>query len=724
MVSITFGNLTAQEPNAILRTCEAGKLPTDWYGLANRYVCPIGLSAGRGHVLLLRSQLDKLDLTKYQPLRFAENTLNSGVEFPKMRIVGYPRCLDFGAPDPCYLVEFADRRIDLLGMIPDRWQWRQNPTNTSVATGTDTVATWPDVAQYLWNVLTDLGTWPGLPDDVPTPDENVVDRLDFDGFTVRDALTDALAAVGCGAYYDPISDTFSVTYFPTVTDRADQLLSQSRLPLIYDERPYLPKDYGPLPATVVVLFPVWQPGRDYLKPRQVYGASLDLPTDLQATGVSKTTAIAYIQDFTPLRKWTDDFLANDVQIATRAKQVARIFYDRFTQNNSRTPVRRAVSGFARWTPGDDFDVVTWQDTGRGPMTSAVRTGILASTELYEAPASTGLLTTLPTTLAKNAAGAVLRVGGWPKSEGEASPSFVSIAGMDGPLIDKAGSLRQGEWASIGNGARTDQRARLWRNWEDTPPDDMVRMVKVTGGVSSLSVGGGSYPAYPCQPLQQVNLPPSWRKEETGWLLGANGETLVSTRAYMARAGMLADDGKRIWATFCCDSSSSPVGNSDRRPDHPSGTITTACCSNKLPATLYGVCFSTLACINGTTIQFDEVSGHWEPTLRYDPEAGVNQRNFNSPCWTGPVGKAVTGAILQCTSASIFQLDSTTGYYGMGGTPPAYSCVMYIDPDTVTIQCDPFRAVFHGRIVTDTFYGTAPSNVCPDDGTPFTIIITG
>jgi hypothetical protein len=72
-------------------------------------------------------------------------------------------------------------------------------------------------------------------------------------------------------------------------------------------------------------------------------------------------------------------------------------------------------------------------------------------------------------------------------------------------------------------------------------------------------------------MRQEGWPPDWPPDEGCYLVGANLEPLVIGRAYLCRgAHTRADDGKRLWATFCCDGGSGQFaslvdGVTDDRP---------------------------------------------------------------------------------------------------------------------------------------------------------------
>lgn len=564
-------------------------MPVDWLPIANQFLCPVG-ATGRGSILLRKSRLDTIDLRSKLVLYMHDGMAN-GITLPNVRAVGNPRCVLPGAADPCYLVQLADKRIDVLQATGARHQWRYNPTDYNAAPGTRDDTSWLDVIIDLWPTP-QLGAFPGVPANVPGIADDVVDRVDMTGFRVYDALEDCLAAIGCGLAYDPVADSSAIVYFPGAADHAIAAFARYRGRLMYDESPYAPPSAtGPIPASVVVLFPTWYPGRKDREPRRVYGVQFDRPVGIQwAAGSTLVDHIAYIGDFTPVRLFNNGDLTSisSTVIPLRAAQVGRIFYDRFADASPQWPIARAYRGILNdpdVRPGASFDLVGWT-VAQKPMTIVLRSGLTAASELYASPAYTGNMDedTFQTQiiLATDVNGVPLRSGGYPPEIDRERDAWgwnghianaVSIAGAGlGPLLRRGTALRQGEWASIGTGAKTDQRGRLWRNWEDAGPDEMDRFVVVVDGAKDVTVDGDDFEnltggptetvqMYPGQVVRNEWSPGSGLIEEDCYIIGVNSEPLDDGRTYRARATIHeAVDGKRIWVTYCCTGGSDHVWN--------------------------------------------------------------------------------------------------------------------------------------------------------------------
>lgn len=490
MQSIELNGYPGEDAQALASGCQSldPPLPTDWLGEANRYVSPVGLTPGRGGILLRRSYLDKIDLS-------GKLNLSIGYDeeqyLPNIRAVGDPRCINVGAADPVYLVPLSDRRIDLMGATSRRYQWRYTPTDTSPASGTTSQTTWQGVAQELWS-LGGLGAWPGLPAEVPTPTAEVIDHLDLHGFRVVDALEDVLGALGCAAYWDHKQDVFRIAYFPRVVqDRSLDAFDRYKGRLVYDASPYEPPSAGPIPATVCVLFPVWYPKRRSGDPRRFYSVPVSRPSAVNwAKGSELTTKVVYLQDYTPCRTDADANVQNTAVLTDRAVQVARIYFDRLLNTAPQWAIRRVYSGIISdddLMPGALFDVIGWSVGPSGPVTFAARSGLHAVTELYD-DSKSGIVYDFDLTPTRTIDGVVRRAGGLPpdlERERESwgwisqAPGSISVAGAGlGPYFRRGSALRQGDWASVGTGGRGDRRGRLWRNWQDLDCQEVTLLEQV------------------------------------------------------------------------------------------------------------------------------------------------------------------------------------------------------------------------------------------------------
>jgi hypothetical protein len=607
--SISLNNyvgVDAFELAGFLNDRPESEVPLDWLPEANRYTTAVGLTPGRGAILMQAEYLDQIDLTGKLSLRIGDQFGNVR-EFPNLRCAGNPRCVTGGSSHPVYLVPLTDRRVDLVGTTNLRFQWRYQPWDNvetestygplqgfgSGSRGPSNIGSYELVCRELWNLLADdLGPWPGLPTTVPYRTKSTIDRLDLHGFRIVDALEDCLAAVGCACVYDPTEDTFSIVYFPRAQDNAILLFQRFRPMLVYDESPYTPPQFGPIPSQVSVLFPVWQGGRTGTNSRGYMGVTWagsvissgnGTPADGNqtpwASNSTLVTGTVYLQDFTPSRHYDNGHKLEAGAISNRAFQVAAIFYDRLRLGAPVAPFKRVYGGILTdplVTPGGTFDAVGWAITEDGASTFVARAGLMGCFEIYEElpksgftleSGNSGYAIGMPRTPLRTVSGAVRRTGGYYPDLDREQESFghaghatgnVSVAGWSmGPLYRRGSALRQGDWISVGTGGRTDHRSRLWRNWQDMGPHDMTRFVKVTSTttsnvtikrIDSDTGGPDTVAAYPVNVLTQMGTPTLWAGGggSEAWAVDANGVPLKTDKVYLAHQGNLATDGKPVW----------------------------------------------------------------------------------------------------------------------------------------------------------------------------------
>src|SRR5262245_23924645 len=213
-----FGDERCLDPQALSRECQEQGLPLGWVGLPNSYFCPLGVNPGRGWILLLRSQLDRINqnnlynfyLETYdQARKRVSSVTHRNLLFVKAQ------CLTPGAADDtksAYLCELADRR-HLYTTIPidKAYNVRSCPgsaTYYSATLNSGTPWTWQTLVTDIWNTLgtSRLGgnsTLPFTPDGTP-------EGFDFYGGYALFALGAVLERLGCALAYDSIADSFSI----------------------------------------------------------------------------------------------------------------------------------------------------------------------------------------------------------------------------------------------------------------------------------------------------------------------------------------------------------------------------------------------------------------------------------------------------------------------------------------------------------------------------------
>lgn len=360
----TFAGRTLADPRHAAAVAREHRLPAQWIGKANAYSCAAGAEAGRAWLLMSRGELDRIDLTKYQPLVMEEG---ERALFARLTVLD-ARCVipaDLGSEGGVYLLEAADRRFD-LGRVPAVRAYNVYPRKGASAFNASTLNagqpwTWDQAAADLWatlNTCTDafgVGAYPGLP-YVPA---GRPEGFAFWGWNALDALESLLAAIRCAIRYDPIRDTFGIfriggddPAWVAATEKYKKRRCQDEDGIVGDI----------LPKSVRVVFPRLSPQPD---------ASPIYSVDVASTGTVTGTAA-----------WVKDGMAatgsgatpdNAADLATRAAEVASAWQQ--ARSDTATRMRIVWHGTLTHeglTPGCHVRELRWGDRGDGCVTEAVR----------------------------------------------------------------------------------------------------------------------------------------------------------------------------------------------------------------------------------------------------------------------------------------------------------------------------------------------------------------
>ncbi len=392
---LTIDGKPCVNPTSLFQACTLSDPPlsTAWYGEANRYFNPIGLSPGYGKLLLKRQTLDELLTEPHAPRRliFAEKPELGNeyrVEIPNIRLCGNPLCLTPGSvrhPEGVYLVDITDRRIDCEGLTSKRYNWRVDPAS-SVQTNTLNGAsewTWTQLIQDLWNAVGELGDFPGLPVDPIGLSTDTPSQIDCHAFRAADALEDVLTLNGLAVSYDPVRDKFSIVYlsqFDQALRATDVALRNAGLRIGDDDK----HDGGicESPEYARVLFPIWTAEGDSADPKRVYAIDVRRPDN---TLNPRVGTFALIQDYRPCRLNSAGTIQDSAGMLTRASVAARVYFDRLWTQNHADPLNTVYSGYHKDQPflrHNSLDCIGWQDYGEGPMTIVMRSGRQGVSPLY------------------------------------------------------------------------------------------------------------------------------------------------------------------------------------------------------------------------------------------------------------------------------------------------------------------------------------------------------
>lgn len=228
----------------------------------NSFYCPAGRFSFKGWLLLPRYEYDQLDkMATNLRLNIGDTTKPDNVSTLKNLCIVQAQCVTRGIdadPNAMYLIEVTDAR----GILHN--QWFQFPTNSqynvrapaypgvyySLSTNVGSDWTWSTMLQNLWQQMTLLGTWPGL----PTTPTGTPEGYWFPGIPAWYALCDVLEHLGMIVACDLTQNS---PYTIVQKGTADTALStaQTRFSAnLEDDLEWIDLGAGRVPASVTVLF--------------------------------------------------------------------------------------------------------------------------------------------------------------------------------------------------------------------------------------------------------------------------------------------------------------------------------------------------------------------------------------------------------------------------------------------------------------------------------------
>lgn len=216
-MSVLFGSQAALDPEALRRACEqVGADPSPFWGRANAFTLRAGYEPSSGHIILSKSALDALDLTRSHTLTFV-GADTARVSFAPVTLLDHRSVLSGAEADgaQALVCALADRR-HFLKRVPFDAGFKGYNVEAA-AGGSRLSGTLNGGAAWTWQeVVDDLATLlgedaaefvlPFTPDG--TPENLVFDINDVPGPWA--ALCHVLDRLGCAAVLDPTTDTFSV----------------------------------------------------------------------------------------------------------------------------------------------------------------------------------------------------------------------------------------------------------------------------------------------------------------------------------------------------------------------------------------------------------------------------------------------------------------------------------------------------------------------------------
>jgi hypothetical protein len=219
-VPILLDNLTCLDAAQEARNLAArGYAPSPQFFRANCLVNPLGESCARAWVLLLRSQVNGLDLNALHNLTFWDQR-NTKLTAQNLIVTREPENISPGGPNDrnaAYLVELADARWRVSNpyyQIPANKQYNVRAPAyggeylaASCSDGVSTGWTWSGMIGDLWGLLAgQLGAYPGIPWTPNGTPEGWV----FAGVAAWPALCRVLWRIGCAVKWNPTAGTYTI----------------------------------------------------------------------------------------------------------------------------------------------------------------------------------------------------------------------------------------------------------------------------------------------------------------------------------------------------------------------------------------------------------------------------------------------------------------------------------------------------------------------------------
>lgn len=354
---------------------------------ANGFVTQVGPEPGRGAVVMLRSEVDAMDLNLTKTLVWTGTGIATGGNLPGAKkthtlaglyVVNDPIRLDPSGDDnddAPYLVEFTDKRWHLskFSAINKAYNLRKPPhgvhTNLLVAgrfystslSGGTTLWTWSTLTEDIWTTIgtTLLGAWPTLPyTPLGTPED-----LRFFGVNAWEALHHVLCQIGCTTSLNPITGDFSIVRLgATQTNLAARELSYRRREM--HNLDALSAVSTRVPETIRVFFMY----RDERQPNNWALAPYSVDKTTGVTGAVAGTVLP-LWSYIPARYDASSGLQSSADLDSLAGEIK----DNWLSTYNTVRQRKVYMGIvADVLPGSQVRGVEWRDGGDGWRTTTIR----------------------------------------------------------------------------------------------------------------------------------------------------------------------------------------------------------------------------------------------------------------------------------------------------------------------------------------------------------------
>ena len=362
---------------------------------ANSIYVPVGRNAVRGWILLARDDYNKIDTYNNSlELHIGDTRRQNNVGKMSGLSIVQARCVTRGlttAINALYLVELTDSRGVLYN------EWFQFPTTSSynirapaypqtfhpASMNGGTTWTWATMIQDLWQQMTPLGTWPGLPAGASL--SGTPEGFWFVGVPAWTALCDVLDHLGLAVACDLTANNPYTIISSGANDAALGLLQTKYLTNLEDDLEWIDTGSGRVPKYVEVFF---------RRRNSVYGTEetvtyrsdgpyqWDMSPVYSVTVTAPSTFASAVgthhlwSDFTVRYDMDNNPLSADVTTATAiAQERVTQYFDRIYSRVSGF-MSQTYAGALPFTTGSQVDMVCWSQDYRSQSRHGWKTKIV------------------------------------------------------------------------------------------------------------------------------------------------------------------------------------------------------------------------------------------------------------------------------------------------------------------------------------------------------------
>ncbi len=379
----TFGGKKLLDPMQQRKNADRFGTPNDFWGKATSYRCPLGPDPGVGWVLMLRRDLDDLDLNAYHALVWNHEGGSTTVASKLMIVRASSMLLALaGTGEVTYLVELQDKRRVLVsrsgGSGPGYNVRIPAPPATDEGDATlfytesingSELWTWQTMLDNIWAKGPASASGGDAAPTLPYSPNGDPENFRFIGITGWDAIHVVLDTIGCTTAYDPLTDTITYVRLGVTQDGLAGAKTEAAGNLIYDYDPIGVSNLAEMPALVNV----------YFTRRYLHGVEKDTPRtsnwEMENPKVysESTAAIGGTGGVGAMVVYAADIFAhydadgthtNSAEITQRGREIRRNIVNAILTANRRE--RKMYSGIlTSMLPGGELKETIWRDYGDG-----------------------------------------------------------------------------------------------------------------------------------------------------------------------------------------------------------------------------------------------------------------------------------------------------------------------------------------------------------------------